>query len=49
MLDDDTYLLKHNLAHFLADFNHTESHYFGKGSSFIGCDGNQNSILMDRS
>jgi hypothetical protein len=39
MIDDDTYLFKHNLAHFLADFDHTEGHYFGLPSSFKGCDG----------
>lgn len=39
MLDDDTYLLKNNLAHFLKDFDHDEEHYFGLSSRFKGCDG----------
>ena len=39
MIDDDTYILKHNLAATLRRYDHTKNHYFGNPNLFVGCDG----------
>jgi hypothetical protein len=42
MIDDDTYVLKDNLAMMLAKYDHKVPHYFGAATNFVGCDGNTN-------
>ena len=42
MIDDDTYLLKHNLAELLSKYNHRRKYYFGQANQFVGCDGKKN-------
>jgi len=39
MIDDDTYLLKANLALMLKEYDHKVPYYFGNKNRFTGCDG----------
>lgn len=39
MIDDDTYILKHNLAELLSTYDHRKPYYFGNANVFNGCDG----------
>ena len=39
MIDDDTYLVKHNLAEKLGQYNYRKKLYFGQSTGFVGCDG----------
>ena len=39
MIDDDTYLFRHNLLANLANYDHQKRFYFGSATKFMGCDG----------
>jgi hypothetical protein len=46
MIDDDTYLVKHNLAQILKKYDHRKKLYFGHPNMFIGCDGKSKLLLL---
>jgi hypothetical protein len=37
MIDDDSYVLRHNLANFLRQYDHNTNLYFGAETKFTGC------------
>lgn len=39
MIDDDTYLLMHNIHNFLSHLDPDEDYYIGNPNVFVGCDG----------
>ena len=46
MIDDDTYLVKHNLAEKLSQYDHRRNLYFGQANVFAGCDGKMKLHLL---